>query len=51
MFTIINCGRGWEEKKEFAKKEFKSYILVDFVHTSKVIMDLFDDMYDMDFFL
>lgn len=36
--------------EEFAKKEFKSYILVDFAHTSKAIMDLFDDTYDLDFF-
>ena len=31
--------------EEFAKKEFKSYIMVDFAHTSKAIMDLFDDTY------
>ena len=36
--------------EEFAKKEFKSYILIDFAHTSKAIIDLFDDMYDLDFF-
>ena len=36
--------------EEFAKNEFKSYILVDFAHTSKSIRDLFDDMYDLDFF-
>lgn len=36
--------------EEFAKKEFKSYILIDFAHTSKAIMDLFDDTYDLDFF-
>ena len=36
--------------EEFAKKEFKSYIIVDFAHTSKAIMDLFDDTYDLDFF-
>lgn len=36
--------------EEFARKEFKSYILVDFAHTSKAIMDLFDDTYDLDFF-
>lgn len=36
--------------EEFAKKEFKSFILVDFAHTSKAIMDLFDDTYDLDFF-
>ena len=26
--------------EEFAKKEFKSYILIDFAHTSKAIIDL-----------
>ena len=36
--------------EEFARKESKSYILVDFAHTSKAIMDLFDDTYDLDFF-
>ena len=36
--------------EEFAKKEFKSYILIDFAHTSKAIIDLFDDTYDLDFF-
>lgn len=36
--------------EEFAKKEFKSYILIDFAHTSKEIIDLFDDMYNLDFF-
>lgn len=36
--------------EEFAKKEFKSYILIDFAHTSKSIIELFDDMYDLDFF-
>ena len=35
---------------EFAKNEFRSYILIDFAHTSKAIMDLFDDTYDLDFF-
>lgn len=35
---------------EFAKKEFKSYVLIDFAHTSKAIKDLFDDTYDLDFF-
>ncbi|SMC65821.1 AAA domain-containing protein, partial [Oscillospiraceae bacterium] len=29
--------------EEFAKREFKSYILIDFAHTSKAIKDLFDD--------
>ena len=36
--------------EEFAKKEFKSYILIDFAHTSKEIKSLFDDTYDLDFF-
>lgn len=36
--------------EEFAKNEFKSYILIDFAHTSKAIIELFDDTYDLDFF-
>ena len=36
--------------EEFAKNEFKSYILIDFAHTSKEIIELFDDMYNLDFF-
>ena len=36
--------------EEFAKNEFKSYILIDFAHTSKAIIELFDDMYNLDFF-
>ena len=36
--------------EEFARKEFKTYVLIDFAHTSKAIIDLFDDMYDLDFF-
>lgn len=36
--------------EEFAKNEFKSYILIDFAHTSKEIIGLFDDMYNLDFF-
>lgn len=36
--------------EEFARKEFKSYILIDFAHTNKAIIDLFDDTYDLDFF-
>jgi len=36
--------------EEFAKKEFKSYILIDFAHTSNVIKKLFDDTYNLDFF-
>ena len=36
--------------EEFAKNEFKSYILIDFAHTSKAIIELFDDMYNLNFF-
>ena len=36
--------------EEFARKEFKSYILIDFAHTSKAIIELFDDTYNLDFF-
>ena len=36
--------------KEFAENEFRSYILIDFAHTSKDIIALFDDTYDLDFF-
>lgn len=36
--------------EEFAKKEFKSYILIDFAHTRMEIKELFDDIYDLDFF-
>lgn len=36
--------------EEFAKNEFKSYIMIDFAHTSKIIKTLFDDMSDLDFF-
>lgn len=36
--------------EEFAKNEFKSYIMIDFAHTSKDITELFDDMYNLDFF-
>lgn len=36
--------------KEFARNEFKSYILIDFARTSKEIIGLFDDMHNMDFF-
>ena len=36
--------------EEFAKNEFKSYIMIDFAHTSKEIIELFDDMYNLDFF-
>ena len=36
--------------EEFAKNEFRSYILIDFAHTSKAILELFDDTYHLDFF-
>lgn len=36
--------------EEFAKKEFKSYVMIDFAHTSNAILELFDDTYDLDFF-
>ncbi len=36
--------------KEFARNEFKSYILIDFANTRKEIVGLFDDMYNLDFF-
>ena len=36
--------------EEFARKNFKSYILIDFAHTSKAIIELFDDTYNLDFF-
>ena len=36
--------------ERFGKNEFKSYVMIDFAHTSKEIIELFDDMYDLDFF-
>ena len=36
--------------EEFAKKEFRSYILIDFANTSEEIKALFDDTYHLDFF-
>ena len=36
--------------EEFAKNEYKTYILIDFAHVSKEISGLFDDMSDLDFF-
>ncbi len=36
--------------EEFAKNEFRSYILIDFAHASKEIISLFDDTYDLDYF-
>lgn len=34
--------------EEFAKNEYRSYILIDFAHTSKEILDLFDDTYHVE---
>lgn len=36
--------------EQFARNEYKSYILIDFAHISKKISALFDDMSDLDFF-
>ena len=36
--------------EDFAKREYKTYILIDFAHVSKKINDLFEDMSDLDFF-
>ena len=36
--------------EEFAKREYKSYILIDFSRKQKRITSLFDDMSDLDFF-
>lgn len=36
--------------EEFAQKEYKSYILIDFSNVSKEVNDLFQDMSDLDFF-
>ena len=36
--------------EEFAKKEYKSYILIDFSESSKRINALFEDLSDLDFF-
>lgn len=36
--------------KEFAKNEFKTYIMIDFAHASKELIELFDDTYHLDFF-
>ena len=35
--------------EEFASKEFKSYILLDFARTSKDINNLFEDLFSLDF--
>jgi len=36
--------------EEFAKKEYKTYILIDFANVSKTINALFDDISDLDYF-
>lgn len=36
--------------EEFAKNEYRSYIFIDFAHTSKEIIGLFDDTYNLDYF-
>lgn len=36
--------------EEFARREFKSYIIIDFAHASKNIINLFDDTYNLDYF-
>ena len=36
--------------EEFAKNEFKSYIILDFAYASREIIELFDDTYNLDFF-
>ena len=36
--------------QEFASKEFKSYIMLDFARTGKDINSLFEDLYSLDFF-
>lgn len=36
--------------EDFAKKEYKSYILIDFSKTSKQVNELFEDMMDLNFF-
>lgn len=35
--------------EEFAKKEYKSYILIDFSKASKEVRELFDDVSDLDY--
>lgn len=36
--------------EEFAKREYKSYILVDFAHASNEIEELFQNTHDLDYF-
>ena len=36
--------------EQFAKKEYKTYILIDFSKSSPQISELFNDLNDLDFF-
>jgi len=36
--------------EQFAKEQYRSYILVDFAHAPKKVTELFEDLYDLDFF-
>lgn len=36
--------------EEFAKSEYKSYVLIDFSNVSKEINELFDDLSDLNYF-
>lgn len=36
--------------EKFAENEFRSYIKIDFAHTSREIKELFEDTYNLDFF-
>ena len=36
--------------EEFAKKEYQSYILIDFANTSKDILEIFEDISNLDIF-
>ena len=36
--------------KEFASKEYKTYVLIDFSKASRETLDLFEDMHDLNFF-
>ena len=36
--------------EEFAKREYESYILIDFSSASKAVKDLFEDMTDLNYF-
>lgn len=36
--------------EDFAKREYKSYVLIDFSHVSKQLNSLFEDLNDLDFF-